>query len=105
MAEIRYLHVGGVVAMGFDPTAEYLLVISHSGRGVFSTCSWDRVARDPKLAYPTGGYGIGIGPIEGVRIPVVEMDYRTEKVSLSGRNGSLQLEYESGTITVIDESR
>ena len=105
MPKVRYLHVGGVLAMGFDPQAEYLLVISHSGRGVFSTCSWERVARDVELAYPVEGCGIGIGPIEGIRIPVTEMDFRTEKVSLSGCNGSIIIEYESGTITVIDKSQ
>ena len=26
----RYLHIGGVVAVDFDPTGEYLLVITHS---------------------------------------------------------------------------
>jgi hypothetical protein len=102
MTEIDYLGVGGVVAMGFDPSEQFLLVISHSGRGVFSTSTWERLARDTELAYPVEGIGIGIGPIEGLRLPVTEMDYSTDKVSLSHRNGSVFLEYESGTITVFN---
>jgi hypothetical protein len=69
----RYLVIGGVLAVGFDPTSEYLLVISHSGRGVFSTRTWERVARSTELAYPEGGVGFGIGPIGGQAIPVTEM--------------------------------
>lgn len=65
----RYLHIGGVVAVGFDPTSDYLLVITHSGRGVFYTRTWERVARKIHLAYPTGGLGIGIGPIDGQLSP------------------------------------
>ena len=30
-----YLHIGGLVAAGFDPSGAYLLTITHSGRGVF----------------------------------------------------------------------
>ena len=84
-----YLPIGGLVAVGFDPTEKYLLAISHNGRGVFSTKTWERIARNPELAYPENGIGIGIGPISGARIPVVEMywdDESERKVeSLSGR--------------------
>ena len=100
MIEIRYLHVGGVVAMGFVPSSEYLLVISHSGRGVFSTRTWERVARDTQAAYPDDGCGIGIGPIEGVRVVVKEIDFDTGRLALSSPDGSIRLEYECGTITV-----
>ena len=57
----RYLHIGRVVAVDFDPTGEYPLVITHWARGVFSTRTWERVARNTKLAYPEDGVGIGIG--------------------------------------------
>ena len=87
--------------MGFDATAEYLLVISHAGRGLFSTTTWQRVARDTALAYPENGYGVGIGPIDGVRVPVTEMDFDTEIVSLKSPDGTISVEYESGAITVI----
>lgn len=86
--------------MGFDPSGEYLLTISHSGRGVFSTRTWERVARDPALAYPENGHGVGIGPIAGVLVPVTEMNYDTEDLALTSSDGSVSLEYDSGTITV-----
>ena len=97
---MRYLHVGGLVAMGFDRTGEYLLTISHSGRGVFSTRTWERVARDLTLAYPQDGFGVGIGPIAGALIAVTEMNYDTEELKMTSSDGRLSLEYETGVITV-----
>lgn len=99
---MRYLHIGGLVAAGFDPSGAYLLTISHSGRGVFSTRTWERLARDPALAYPQNGYGVGIGPIADVAIPVTEMDYATEELKLTSPDGTIRLEYESGTVTVFE---
>ncbi len=86
--------------MGFDSTGEYLLTISHAGRGVFSTRTWERVARDPALAYPENGRGVGIGPIAGVSVAVTEINYDTEELALISPDGSFSLEYDSGTITV-----
>lgn len=40
----RYLHIGGLVAVGFDLSGGFLLVITHSGRGVFSAQTRERVA-------------------------------------------------------------
>jgi hypothetical protein len=96
----KYLHIGGVVAAGFSANGEYLLVISHSGRGVFSTWSWERVARDIDLAYPDGGFGIGIGPIDGQAIRVTEMDYDTGYFRVTSPDGSVILECESSGIAV-----
>ena len=90
--------------MGFDSSSEYLLVISHSGRGVFSTRTWERVARDTQAAYPDDGCGIGIGPIEGVRVVVTEIDFDTGRLLLSSSDGSISLEYECGTITVLSHA-
>lgn len=100
MTVVKYLHVGGVIAMGFDPTGDFLLVISHTGRGVFSTKTWQRVARDEELAYPQSGRAIGIGPIEGMTIEMTEMDYDTEQLRVTTPDGLIKLDYESGTITV-----
>ena len=97
----RYLHIGGIVAVGFDATGSYLLVISHSGRGVFSTRTWERVARSTELAYPVGGVGVGIGPVEGQAIPVTEMDYDTGEIRVVGPEGRFVLECESGGIAVV----
>ncbi|WP_165252409.1 hypothetical protein [Paludisphaera soli] len=98
----RYLHIGGVVAVGFDAGGAYLLVISHSGRGVFSTADWRRVARDVELAYPVGGVGIGIGPIAGQPVAVTEMDYETGAMRVLGPGGRFVLECESSGIAVVE---
>lgn len=100
----RYLCIGGVVAVGFDSTGEYLLVISHSGRGVFSTRTWERVARDAELAYPERGIGIGIGPIRGQAIPVTEMDYQSGHMRALSPDGRIVLECESDGIAVYASS-
>jgi hypothetical protein len=100
----KYLTIGGLVAAGFDPSGEYLLTVSHSGRGVFVTTSWERVARDPHLAYPESGHVLGIGPIDGVSVPVYEIDYSTERLKFSTPDGKVSLEYEQGTLTVSDDN-
>ncbi|MHB1561623.1 MAG: hypothetical protein ACYC61_29590 [Isosphaeraceae bacterium] len=97
----RYLHIGGVVAVGFDASGSYLLVITHSGRGVFSTRSWERLARDTELAYPVGGVGVGIGPIDGESIPVVEMNHDRGEMRVVDPRGRFVLECESSGIAVV----
>ncbi len=79
-------------------SGEFLLTISHSGRGVYSTHTWKRVARDYSLAYPEGGFGIGIGPIAGILIPITEMDYDTETLNITNPEKSILLSYSEGTI-------
>lgn len=69
-----FLLVGGLVAVGFDRTGQYMLTVSHSGRGIFSTKTWARVSRDPVLAYPEDGVAVGIGPIQDEKIAVAELD-------------------------------
>ena len=98
----KHLLIGGLVAAGFDSTGAYLLTISHSGRGVFSAIAWERVARDAQLAYPKTGHATGIGPIEGVSIPVREIDYATGQLRFSSPDGKLRFEYKEGTLTISD---
>jgi hypothetical protein len=100
MKRITLLHVGGLVAAGFDETGRYLLTISHSGRGVFDTSTWQQVTRDVRDAYPDNGVGIGIGPIDGEKIAVTEKDYSTEKLELLNPHGDLRLSYAEGIIEV-----
>ena len=100
MPKDTYLHVGGVIAMGFSRNVDYLLVISHSGRGVYAMVDWQRVARDAELAYPENGIGIGIGPIDGECIEITEMNYDTGELNLNTPDGSMTLRYESGTIEI-----
>ena len=90
----KHLFIGGLVAAGFDPSGEYLLTVSHSGRGVFSTATWECVARDTALAYPSEGRAIGIGPIAGLSIPVTEIDYATGALRFSSPDGSKSFEYD-----------
>ena len=98
----KHLHIGGLVAAGLDPSGAFLLTISHAGRGVYSTATWERVARDPALAYPTGGRAPGFGPVEGILVPVTEIDHHTGVFRFSSPDGSISFEYESGTLTVSD---
>ncbi len=99
-AKLASLHIGGLVAIGFDPTERYMLAVSHSGRGVFDTLTWRRVARDASLAYPVDGISIGIGPIEGQRISVSEIDYVNGTLQLLGPNGDFSLTNEEGVVAV-----
>jgi hypothetical protein len=99
---VKHIFVGGLVAAGFDDSGEYLLTISHAGRGLYSVSTWERVARDSELAYPDDGQAIGIGPIQGHLVKVVE-DYEG-KIELRSSNGAFHLIYESGTITVTGEN-
>jgi len=96
-----HLHIGGLVAAGFDSTGEYLLTITHSGRGLFSTKTWTRLARDASLAYPDGGKGIGIGPIDGQEVLVTEMPFDIGHMTLTSHDGKIILNCESDGISVV----
>ncbi len=95
-----YLNVGGLVAMGFDPSGRYLLTVSHSGRGVFDTHNWQRVARDVELAYPINGLAKGIGPLTSQYIAVKELDYELGTLTVVSLDGVNHVFYEEGTITI-----
>jgi hypothetical protein len=58
------------------------------------------VARDETKASPIRDLGIGIGPIDGQRIPVVEIDYSSGVVELQGPMHDIIISYGWGTITV-----
>jgi hypothetical protein len=104
MKENKYLFVGGLVAMGLDKTGDYLLTVTHSGRGDFDTRTWERVARDKDLAYPEQQVSEGIGPLAGQRIAVVACDETREKIEIEAPNGQFHLIGESSGITVIKRS-
>ena len=78
----------------------YLLTVSHSGRGVFETRNWERVARDSALAYPENGYAVGIGPIGGQVIAVSELDSE-HPIQVSSPGGEVTLHCESSGIEVV----
>lgn len=76
------LHIGGLIAMGFDPSGKYLLAVSHNGRGVFETTDWKSVARDYEPTYPEGNQVEGIGPLAGQQIGVKEKNYDTDELAI-----------------------
>ena len=86
--------------MGFDATGKYLLTVSHSGRGVFSTDTWERVARDSSLAYSADGKAVGIGPLQGQVNGVLERDERRDRMEMQSPDGRYHLVGESDGITV-----
>lgn len=100
LAMTKHLHIGGLVAAGFDSSRAYLLTVSHAGRGLYSTMSWERIARDEALAYPQDGLADGIAPLAGAGITVTEIDHNTGVLSFSSLDGSTSFEYESGALTI-----
>jgi hypothetical protein len=98
----RRLFVGGLVAAGFDPSGRYLLAVSHAGSGVFSIASWQCVERDSELAYSENGHAIGIGPMEGMVVPITELNYETAQLHFASPDGKYNFEYEEATITIIE---
>jgi hypothetical protein len=94
-----HLLIGGFVAVGLDPTGRYLLTVSHSGRGVFDTTTWQRVARNGALAYPVHGRVEGIGPLAGQAIPVKEIDYATGTMT-DALVGPFLISYGEGDVVV-----
>jgi hypothetical protein len=96
----KYLFIGGLVAVGFDATGDYLLAISHSGRGVYSVKSWERIARDVQPAYPIGGYGDGIGPIAGQAVPVSNLD-SDHPICINAPDGCFELRCTSDAIEIV----
>jgi len=88
--------------MGFDATGSFLLTVSHSGRGVFAVGTWERVARDSELAYLDAGKAVGIGPIHGQVIEVLERDERREQIVMQSPGGRFHLLGESDGITITE---
>ena len=95
-----YLNIGGLVAIGFDATGKYLLTISHSGRGVYSTDSWERVGRDDAVVYPENGVASGIHPIENQPIVISEIDYETGELFATTPDNRFALKYFEGMIEI-----
>lgn len=100
---MKYIAVGGLIAAGFDASGRYLLVVSHAGRGVFSTDSWERVARNSEVCYPKDGFSVGIGPIDGISIQTKEIDYESGVLRLHSEDRLITLDYDSGTLSIRDD--
>lgn len=71
---VASIAIGGFEAAGFSDDSDYLLVVTSSGRGVFSTRTGEKVARDSN--YDGSWYDLsaltclGIGPLEGESLHV-----------------------------------
>lgn len=96
----QFLNIGGLVALGFDPTGEFMLTITHSGRGVFRVGTWERLARDIELAYPDDGFGVGIGPIADMRIAIISINYDTGELDAQTPDHAFYIRYAEGTVTI-----
>jgi hypothetical protein len=93
----KSLIVGGATSVGIDPSSKYLLVVSHSGRGLFKLSDGRRVARDYEVFGPWyyGAQSVGFGPLHKVTIPIFGFGNKTPDVILQylDRNGiSYELE-------------
>ena len=97
---LTYLHVGGLVAIGFDAASRYVLTVSHSGRGVYDTRTWERVARDGERAYPEDGSVAGIGPLAGQLLTVTELNYETGELDVVSPDRAFRLFYTEGMVSV-----
>lgn len=68
------IYIAGVVAVGYGPGTEWLLVLTHSGLGVVETATGATVARqteaDSSIDDPYPIAVDGIGPLAGQRIPI-----------------------------------
>jgi hypothetical protein len=100
MLQEKFLLVGGLVAMGFDPSGKFLLTVSHSGRGVFAADTWERVARDSEVKYPVGSSVQGIGPLAGGNISLHVRNEIVEQIVIHSPDGRFELLGESDGITV-----
>jgi len=70
-AKVAIIPVGGLVAVGFSPDTDLLLVISHSGAGVIDCRTGRRIARNPAPHYPDdANICRGIPPLQDQLIAV-----------------------------------
>ena len=66
--------IGGLTDVGFFADGRYLLVVGFQGRGVYDLEDGERIARDRlddwSYCDDANSTAAGIGPLEGVRIPL-----------------------------------
>ncbi|MBN1499383.1 MAG: hypothetical protein JW982_04480 [Spirochaetes bacterium] len=75
---INYVPIGGLVAIGFDSNEKYLLLVTHTGRGLFEIESMNRIARDYEVIYPNNSKIEGIGILQEKIIKVYEFDFNNK---------------------------
>ncbi len=90
---------GGLVGLAINSEEKYLLVVTHSGRGVYDLNSGDRIARDYEVIYPNNSKIDGIPPFSQKSIQLNEYDFENDLVFHSP-SGKLKITGESDNITV-----
>ncbi|HVY69546.1 MAG TPA: hypothetical protein VHH73_06430 [Verrucomicrobiae bacterium] len=88
-----------VTSIGIDPASKYVVVISHSGRGLFKLSDGRRVAKDT-LVFGPWYYGAqcdGFGPLHGVKIPIFGFGHKTPPVILQELERS-EIKYSVGDL-------
>ncbi|WMS87387.1 hypothetical protein [Pleionea litopenaei] len=93
--------MGSVIAIGFDSNMEYLLVVSRSGRYVYTLDTLDRVTRDYSMALPVKGCIEGVGPLSGQSIQVTEVSSTARELQLRSADEKYLVHYQPGTLTLI----
>ncbi|MGI8556664.1 MAG: hypothetical protein ACR2LT_09960 [Pyrinomonadaceae bacterium] len=71
--QLNIFAIGGLIQVGFAPQSDYLLVVSHQGRGVFDCISGQKIARDANETWwqyfdEATLLAEGIGLLEGRKI-------------------------------------
>lgn len=100
VAARAHLHIGGMIAGGFSASGVHFLAVSHDGRGVYDCTTWTKVARDDVPSYPVDGVAIGIGPIEGEAVRVVERG-NAPRLVCNSADGHWRVTYEDGIAVVV----
>src|SRR5467141_2444972 len=75
----KKLIVGGATSVGIDASSRYLVVVTHSGRGLFKLSDGKRVARDAEVfgQWYFGAECQGFGPLHGTKIPIFGFGHKT----------------------------
>ena len=97
---VHTINIGGLVAIGFSEDMKYMIVVGHSGTGIFNTNDWTKIARDSKANYPENSMVNGIGHLAGVKIKVEERDYLSEIFEGFSVDKLIKYKYNDGVLEV-----
>jgi hypothetical protein len=94
------LHIGGLIAVGFDSQVKFMLTVSHSGRRLYELSTMKMVERDSMIVYPQDNLILGIGPIIDLMINVQEKDYDNETLHGQSPDGKFLFRYDDGILSL-----
>ncbi|MBN1500582.1 MAG: hypothetical protein JW982_10515 [Spirochaetes bacterium] len=95
--KINEIPIGGLVAIGFDSNEKYLLLITHSGRGLFEIKTMNKIARDYEVMYPNNSEIKGIGILQEEIIKVYEFEFNN-KLEIYTKSNKYKFVAESDSI-------